>query len=133
MQSNHLDIYKMVAADTGKSEEMYKDIGSFIFKETARMLREPSSLILKLKGVGSWHLRKKRLEVFISEFTEPIHDQWTSQQTIKDWEEKRKRYKNFLERLKEYDRYLEIKKEVRSKRNETQVLLEPNKGEDEST
>lgn len=133
MQSNHLDIYKMVAAETGKNEEMYKDIGSFIFKETARMLREPSSLILKLKGVGSWHLRKKRLEVFIAEFSEPTHDQWTSQQTIKDWEEKRKRYKNFLERLKEYDKYLAVKKEVRIKRNETAVLLEPIKGEDEGT
>jgi len=133
MQSNHLDIYKMVADETGKNGETYKDIGSFIFKETARMLKEPSSLILKLKGIGSWHLRKKRLEVFVSEFSEPTHDQWTSVQTIKDWEEKRKRFNNFLERLKEYDKYLTVKKEVRTKRNETQILLEPNKGEDDGT
>lgn len=130
MQSNHLDIYKMVASDTGKSPDLYKDIGSFIFRETARMLKEPSSLILKLKGVGSWHLRKRRLEIFVNSFTEPTHDRFTAQQTILEWDEKRKRYKNFLERLKEYDKYLEIKKEVRLIRNESQVLLEPNQGED---
>jgi len=131
MQTNHLDVYKMVAEETGKSPEMYKDIGSFIFKETARLLKEPNSLILKLKGVGSWHLRKKRLEIFVEEFTEPTHDQWTSAQTLKEWEEKRIRLANFKERLKEYEKYLSIKKEVRVKRNEDQVLLEPNSGEDE--
>lgn len=119
----------MVALQTGKSEQMYKDIGSFIFKETARMLKEPSSLILKLKGVGSWHLRKKRMEIFVGEFTEPTHDQYTSKQTLQEWEEKRARFHNFIERLKEYEKYLAIKAEVRKKRYETQTLLEPKKEE----
>jgi hypothetical protein len=133
MQTNHLDIYKMVAGETGKSEDLYKDIGSFIFKETAGLLKEPSSLILKLKGVGSWHLRKARIKIFVDEYTAPIHDEYTSEQTLKDWEEKKKRYLNFIERLKEYEKYLEIKKEIRLKRNETQVLLQPNKGEDDGS
>ena len=67
MQTNHLDIYKMVAEEKGVSEQIYKDIGSFIFKETASMIKNPESLILKLKGIGSWHLRKKRMEMVISE------------------------------------------------------------------
>ncbi len=71
------------------------------------------------------------MEIFCGEFTEPIHDQYTSEQTLKDWEEKRKRFRNFKERLLEYDKYLTIKKEVRLKRNETQTLLQPNQGEDE--
>lgn len=133
MQSNHLDIYKMVAAESGNSEDLYKDIGSFVFKETAKLLKEPNSLILKLKGVGSWHLRKARIKIFVEEYTEPTHDEYTSELTIREWEEKRKRYFNFIERLKEYDKYLEIKKDIRLKRNETQVLLEPNKGEDEGS
>jgi hypothetical protein len=132
MQSNHHDIYRMVAEKTGKSEEMYKDIGSMIFKETAEMLQEPTCLILKLKGIGSWHLRKKRMEIFVGEFTEPTHDEYTSAQTLKEWEQKRQRYANFIERLKEYDKYLKIKQEVRRKRNETQVLLQPTEGKDES-
>jgi hypothetical protein len=131
MQSNHHDIYRMVAEKTGKSEEMYKDIGSLVFKETAQMLHEPTSLIIKLKGIGNWHLRKKRMEIFVAEYTEPIHDQYTSAQTLKEWEQKRERYAIFIERLKDYEKYLEIKKEVRKKRNETQVLLRPIEGEDE--
>ena len=31
----------------------------------------------------------------------------------------------FLERLKDYDEYLDIKKEIKTKRHETQVLLQP--------
>lgn len=126
-------VYKTLSEETGKSEDLYKDVGSFIFKEVSKMLKEPSSLILKLKGVGTWHLRKSRMEIYVSEFTEPIHDQYTSQQTLDDWVEKRKRYMNFIERLKEYEKYLQIKKEISEKRNESQVLLEPDKGKDESS
>lgn len=137
MQSNHLDIYKMVSADTGVNEELYKDIGSFIFKETARMLREPDSLILKLKGVGSWHLRKKRMEIVVHEWTDrsavKTREDFTSDASFKEYQEKHKRYVNFQKRLEEYERYLEIKSEIRLKRNENQVLLEPNNGEDEGS
>lgn len=45
--------------------------------------------------------------------------------------EKHIQYINFKQRLQEYDKYLQIKREVREKRNETQVLLQSNKGEDE--
>ncbi len=135
MQSNHLDIYKKVSDDTGKSEQMYKDLGSFIFKETARMLKEPSSLILKLKGIGAWHLRKKRMEIVVNEWTDrsevKTREDFDSDAMFQDYMEKHIRYINFQERLKEYDRYLELKKEIRLKRNETQTLLEPDKGEDE--
>ncbi len=137
MQSNHLDIYKMVAADTGVSEDLYKDIGSFIFKETARLLREPNSLILKLKGVGSWHLRKKRMEIVVYEWTDrstiKTREDFTSDASFKEYQEKHKRYINFQKRLEEYDKYLAIKAEVRLKRNENQVLQETNKGEDEGS
>lgn len=133
MQTNHLDIYKMVADKTGKSEQMYKDVGSFIFKETSLLLKEPTCLILKLKGLGSWHLRKKRMEIIISECPDrglvKVREDFDTQSGYEEYLEKHKQYKNFLERLKEYDKYLEIKKKVREKRYETQVLLVPDKGE----
>lgn len=134
MQSNHLDIYKMVAQETGKSQDTYKDIGSFIFKETARLLKEPNSLILKLKGIGSWHLRKKRMEIVVNEWTDrsqlKTREEFTSDSAFKEYNDKHIRYLNFQKRLKEYERYLSIKSEVRTKRNESQILLEPSKGED---
>jgi hypothetical protein len=135
MQSSHLDIYKQVAAKTGKSEQMYKDIGSFIFKETSRMLKNPSSLILKLKGVGTWHLRRKRMEIVVNEWTDrsevKTREDFTSDAGYNNYLEKHLRYINFQERLKEYEKYVEIKRQIRLKRNETQPLLEPDKGEDE--
>lgn len=135
MQSSHLEIYKQVAEKTGKSEQMYKDIGTFIFKETSRLLKNPSSLILKLKGVGSWHLRKKRMEIVVNEWTDrsevKTREDFTSDSAFQEYQEKHLRYVNFQERLKEYEKYLQIKQEVRKKRNETQRLLEPDEGEEE--
>lgn len=135
MQTNYLDIYNALAAETGKSEQMFKDIGSFIFRETAQMLKEPTTLILKLKGVGSWHLRKKRLEIVVNEWTDRAkvrsRDEFSSNVAYAAYLDKHLQYLNFQERLKDYERYLSIKKEIREKRYATQVLLEPNQREDE--
>lgn len=135
MQTNHLDIYAMLAQEKGKNEQTYKDIGSFIFRETSKMLKEPTSLILKLKGVGSWHLRKKRMEIVVNEWTDrsvkrPRED-FPSDLAYNVYLEKHYRYINFQERLREYDKYLDIKKQVREKRYATQTLLEPTKGEEQ--
>lgn len=130
MQTNHLDIYSMLAKETGKSEQMYKDIGSFIFKETAVMMKNPSCLILKLKGLGSWHLRKKRMEIVVNEWTDraklKTRDDFSSDSSYQTYLDKHLQYVNFQERLLEYDKYLDIKHEIRKKRYETQVLLLPN-------
>lgn len=132
MQSDHKQIVKMTSERTGKSEQMYRDISSFVFTEVQQLLKKPKSLILKLKGVGSWRLRKKRMDIVVEEYREPLVDEFTSIQSLLEFKERRERYEMFKERLKEYNEYLTIKKQVRLKRNETQVLLRPNKGEDQS-
>src|SRR5690349_4345711 len=134
MQTNQQDIYKTLAEEKGKSEQTYKDIGSFIFRETSKMLKEPTSLILKLKGVGSWHLRKKRMEILTTEFPDrglviPRED-FPSDDAYSIYLEKFKQYHNFMKRLEEYKRYLEIKTKIRKKRYESQVLLQPTQGQD---
>lgn len=135
MQTNHLDIYKQVAEKTGKSEQMYKDLGSFIFGETANMMKDPTSLILKLKGIGSWHLRKKRLEIVVNEWTDrakvKTREDFTADSSYSEYLEKHMQYVIFQERLKDYDEYLKLKQEVKTKRHETQALLEPDNEEDE--
>lgn len=135
MQTNHNDIYNQLATDTGKSEQMFKDIGSFIFNETAKMLKEPTSLIIKLKGIGSWHLRKKRLDILVNEWTDRgkvrLREDFPSDLSYGIYLEKHLQYMNFKDRLKEYDKYLEIKKKIRGKRYETQVLLKPISENDE--
>ena len=135
MQTNHLDLYKMLAEENGGNEQLYKDIGSFIFKETASMIKNPESLILKLKGIGSWHLRKKRMEIVVNEWTDrakvKTREDFSSEVAYMNYLDKHTQYMNFKERLEEYDRYLQLKQEIRKKRHETQILLEPDNGEDE--
>lgn len=127
----------MVSEETGKPEELYNAIGSFILKETSRMLNNPTSLILKLKGVGSWHLRKKRMEIVVNEWTDrsqpKSREEFDSDLAFENYRKKHLRYINFQQRLKDYERYLALKKEIRLIRNETQVLLQPPNREDEGS
>lgn len=137
MQTDYKQIYHELSEVTGKSEQMYKDIGSFIFQETARMMKNPESLIIKLKGVGSWHLRKKRMDIVVNEFTdysEPkSRTDFESDNIYENYMEKHNRFHIFKKMLAEYDKYLTLKQEINKKRRETQVLLEPNNGEDSSS
>lgn len=114
---------------------MYKDLGNFIFQETYSMMRNPTSLIIKLKGVGSWHLRKKRMDIVVSDYPDrgesKTREDFDTDNGYEEYLEKYKQYNIFKDRLVEYDKYLALKHQINSKRRETQVLLEPNKGEDE--
>ena len=135
MQSDYRQIYKELADEKKISEQLYKDLGNFIFQETYNMLRSPTSLIIKLKGIGNWHLRKKRMEIIVNEYPErglvKTREQFDSDLSFQEYVDKKRQYDIFVERLQEYDEYLKMKKDVREERNKTQVLLEPNKGEGE--
>mgnify|MGYP001386695513 CR=1 FL=1 len=133
MQTSHLDIYSMLGKE-GNNEQLCKDIGSFIFKETNHMMKNPDCLILKLKGIGSWHLRKKRMEIVVNDWTDlsvfKPREEFKTNIDYQEYLEKHLRYVNFQERLKEYEKYLSIKREVREKRYQTQVLLSPTNKEE---
>lgn len=135
MQSDHKEIYKLTSIRTGKSEEMYKELGNFVFANLYSFFRRPSSLIVKLKGVGSWYLRRKRMEILVGyyppDFSRKKED-FPSEQSILKWENKVEIYNLFTERLKDYEKYTELRNQIRQKRNETQVLLRPLNGEDQS-
>lgn len=99
------------------------------------MMRNPKSLILKLKGVGNWHLRKKRMDIVVTNYSDrgivKTREDFESDGSYNEYLEKHKQYNLFKERLKEYERYLILKEETNKKRRETQVLLQPDKGENE--
>lgn len=122
----------MTAERTGKSEQMYKDLGNFIFTETQSMLKKPKSLITKLKGVGNWYLRKKRMQIVTENYVEPIITEFTSEDSLRIINDRKEQYNIFMERLKDYENYLSMKKEIREKRHENQVLLESNNRKDKS-
>lgn len=130
MQSDYKEIYKLTAQRTGVPEQLYKDLGNFVFADLYGFFKRPSHLIIKLKGVGSWHLRRKRMKIVLEHF--PIEDRQvpTSPLEIFKYENKKEIQAIFAERLKEYDKYIEIRDEVRKIRHKTQVLLTPKQDED---
>jgi hypothetical protein len=124
MQSDNNQLYKITAERTKKSEATYKDVGNFIFKALSVNMRKPKSLILKLKGVGFWYLRRQRMEIHV--------DRTNPDLTAVEYEEKEALKDIFKERLKEYDQYIKERNEIRDARFKAQSLDRPVKGEDES-
>lgn len=132
MQSDWKKVYKLTAERTGEKEQTYKDIGNFVFHTLYKKIRRPQTLIIKLRGVGSWYLRRMRMrgivEIFPPNFELTREDFDTPYGFLKQ-ENKVEIYHIFKERLKDYDKYIEIRDEIRKKRYETQHLLSPKGGE----
>lgn len=140
MQTDSKQIYKELAQETGKSEQIYKDIGNFIWAETYAMIRRPQSLITKLKGIGSWHLRRKRMTILVEDHplmhSERTKEDFTNEKSYDDWLWRKELRTNFAARLKDYEDYVTLRnniRELRRKKNEDSVLLETTKREDQSS
>ena len=132
MQSDYKEIYKLTAKRTSKNEVLYKDIGNFVFTELYNMLRKPNSLIIKLKGIGFWFLRRKRLAGVIKLYPadyEKKQEDFSSEYGFLKNENKKEIHALFMERLKDYEEYAEEKRKIRTERNKTQVLLKPKSDE----
>ena len=133
MQTNNHELFKLTALRTGKDEQKYKDVGNYVFHALYKALRRPPSLIIKLKGVGKWYLRKKRLEYFLSQ---PKPD---SSLTEKDFGyplsyiehcNRLELFEIFTERMKEYNEYIELRNKIRKERYKNQF---PINGKDNNT
>jgi hypothetical protein len=133
MQSDPKEIYKLTAERTGKSEQVYKDIGNFVFAKLYSELRKPKKLIIKLKGVGNWELRRKRMRIAIDMFPpnfERQKEDFPSEVEFLKNENKKELHQIFKERLKDYDEFIKLRDEIRKVRNETQTIIPPANRED---
>jgi hypothetical protein len=136
MQSDPKEIYKLTAIEGKGTEQEYKDIGNFVFNSLYANLRRPKSLIIKLKGVGTWFLRRKRMQIVIDVFPPNFNkksEDFDHPLDLLKHENKIEIYNIFKERLKEYDEYIKDREEVKKKRYERQSLLKPTDGESESS
>lgn len=127
MQSDWKQIYKLAAKRTGKSEDTYKEIGNFVFASLYSHLRRPKSLIVKLRGVGTWYLRRIRMRIMMNIFPPDFDkkpEDFKHELSLIKHENKIEIYNLFKERLEEYDRYIELRNKIRKKRYETQPVVE---------
>ncbi len=134
MQSDWKEVYKLTSKRTGKSEQQYKDLGNFVFASLANHLRKPMSLITKLRGVGTWYMRKKRIKKVIDDFPpnfERTEEEFTSTYGFLKNENKKEMYLLFSDRLKEYDRYMEKKEKIKKVRHVHKPIPRKNVESDE--
>jgi hypothetical protein len=126
MQSSSKEIYQITAARTGKDEQLYKDIGNFIQKETAQHLKRPKNLIIKVKGLGFWFLRRARVIKALSWFPKEYEDsgyvEFNPNRPFLKSENKREIYETFKARLADYDKYLAKKAENKKLKDEFKEL-----------
>lgn len=135
MQSDWKEIYKLTSKRTGENEQIYKDIGNFVFTHLYYTMRRPEFLIIKLKGIGSWFLRRMRMRAIVDMFPpdfEKTREDFDSSSGFLRNENKKEIYEIFKKRLEDYERYIQTRNEIRKVRYETQTLLEPPDGKDNS-
>lgn len=128
MQTNLREIYEEL--DSAETGGLYKALGNFIFRETYELMKEPPSLIIKLKNVGNWYLRRQRMQ--IKSAIMEIQDLKLEDKKREDFKFEYQ-YKGFLkdvskrtlfkDRLKEYEAYVTERDEIRAIRYKTQTLL----------
>lgn len=115
MQADSNYIYNKVSTEKGIDLEFLTTVGDFMQKEVANNLRNPDNLIIKVKGLGAWHLRKMRLESSFKHLSE------FDQSKLKD-DEMRESLNSYLQRMKErlddYKLYLDKKSEMKKIKNE---------------
>ena len=62
MQTVINTIYKQVSVSSEKSLEIVKSVGDKVFESLLKNFKKPPSLILKLRGLGYFYMRKNKLE-----------------------------------------------------------------------
>lgn len=94
-------------------------------------MKKPKNLIIRLRGVGSWFLRMKRLKIKIALYEEFHSPDW-GQSIGVDGEEIPEIMKIFRDRLKDYEKYVEKRKLIKGLRNEYKANIQSSNREDKS-
>ena len=115
MQADSNYIYNKVSKESNIDLEFLTAVGNFMQKEVANNLRKPEALILKVKGLGAWHLRKMRLENSFNNLSN------VDPTRLKD-DDSRESLKEYLQlmkdRLDDYKLYLEEKSKMKEMKND---------------
>ena len=129
MQVTSKELYKEIAENTKRELSLVKSIGDAVFQELSSFFRNPNALICKLKGVGFWYMRKKKLNEYIIKW-----DSYYMQSpipTLKNEEAQkvylygRNQFNILLDRQKQYELFLLKKQKIREIRHKTQPLQKP--------
>ena len=125
MQADIKSICKKLSKEKGIDYDLLKAVGDTVFKYTGDVLKNPPNLIIYLKGIGRWYLRKQQMERKI-EYLEDYYKYSTGilpEPLGKYWENKELKEK--LESLLPvYQTYLSEKQQLRDLRKQLGFIKE---------
>lgn len=129
MQATSKELYANVVSNTGKDPALIKSIGDAVFYRLFTFFKYPESLICKLKGVGFWYMRKKKLNEYIhrwdSYYMMEPPPAYEDLKQMREYENNRRQFNILIERQKQYELYLKKKLEIRAIRYKTQPIQKP--------
>ena len=129
MQTDSKELYKLTAQQHGLPEQFYKDLGNFVFSSLYKSLRRPESLIIKLKGVGYWYLRRARMKLIAEKYNPLMGPEPITEAEKNIFASRLETHEIFIERLKEYEQYILERNEIRNLRYGNETLPESADGE----
>lgn len=125
MQADIKTIAKKLSKETEYSYDLLKAVGDTVFKYTGEVLKNPPNLIVNLRGIGKWYLRKQQMERKI----EYLEDYYKYSSGVlpdplgKYWENKELKG-NLESLLPVYEDYLFKKDQLRKLRKELGYIRE---------
>lgn len=120
MQKVIKTVYKEVSISLEKPVEVIKSVGDKVFESLLKNFKKPPSLILKIRGLGYFYMRKNKLENTLSglekTFNRIKEGNHLVYETPEFIEERRKLQSLLQERQTEYFKFLDKKKLIKELR-----------------
>jgi hypothetical protein len=113
MQYTSKEIYQEVSIENDIAFEKVKLVGDVIFNELNSLMKAPPSLIIKIRNIGCFFLKKQKTKRFIQ--LEERKNEYTDRDLLNILEE----------RMKDYDRYSEKKQIIQKIRRENGEVIKP--------
>jgi hypothetical protein len=134
MQATNKELYKKVSETYKHDPNLVKSIGNCIFFELSSFFKNPSSLICKLKNVGTWYMRKKSLHEYIhrwdSYYTQDPSPIYEDAKLMQAYINNKNQFNILTKRVIDYDEYVKKKKRIQEIRHKTQPLIKPKPDEE---
>lgn len=117
MQYTSVELYNETSIKNDIPLHKVKFVGDIVFSALNSQLNKPEAIILKIKNIGKFYMRKNKLDGEIGFLTEFVKKE--------DVDPKYQiKLDNLLKRQKEYEEYLEEKKKIKKIRHENQSIVQ---------
>lgn len=121
MQYTHSELYEEVNVKNDIPLHKVKFVGDVVFNSINKNLKEPDAIILKIKGIGKFFIRKTKLDKYI----DILNNRYIFAITEEDRELINKKILRLQERQIDYKSYLEEKQRIKKLRHVHQKVIQP--------